>query len=152
MQTVHDLVRLAASRAPRQLAIVDDRSDRKLTYAELLPEIDRIAAGFAAHGIRPGAIVATCLPNLYEHALALLALDRLGAVPALINARLKPEDVGELIRQGAMKAALVMADAKTGAAARAALPAAAPVFTVGGSVDGTIAFTAVSAPAQSLPP
>jgi len=151
MQTVHDLVRLAAARAPRQCAIVDDRSARTLTYAELLPAIDRIAAGFAARGIRPGARVATCLPNLYEHALALLALDRLGAVPALINARLKPDDVGELIRQGTMSAALVPADRAFVAAARGALPADAPVFTVGGALEGTIDFAAVSAPPETLP-
>ena len=89
MQTLHDLVRHSACRAPHQLAIVDDLSERKLTYAELLAEIDRFAAGFSQRGIRMGDIVATCLPNLYEHALALLALERLGAVPALINARLK---------------------------------------------------------------
>ena len=137
MQTVHDLVRLAASRAPRQVAIVDDRSPRRLTYAELLQAIDRLAAGLARRGIAAGDRVATCLPNLYDHALALLALDRLGAVPALINARLKPEEVGELIRQGAMRAAIVAADRAFAGAARAALPPNAPLVTAGGAVDGS---------------
>ncbi|MGH7004832.1 MAG: AMP-binding protein, partial [Alphaproteobacteria bacterium] len=143
---------LAARRAPRQIAIVDDRSVRKLTYAELLAEIDRIAAGLFARGVRPDSIVATCLPNLYEHALVLLALDRLGAIPALINARLKPEDVGELIRQGTMSAAIVTADRNIVAAARGALPAGAPVVTVGGAVEGTIDFAAVSGAPDSLAP
>src|SRR5687768_6109594 len=98
MQTVHDLVRLAASRAANRIAIVDDRSGRRPTYAALLAEIDRVAAGLAGSGIAAGDRVATCLPNIYDHALALLALDRLGAVPALINARLKPDEVGALIR------------------------------------------------------
>jgi acyl-CoA synthetase (AMP-forming)/AMP-acid ligase II len=137
MQTVHDLVRLAARRAPRQMALVDDRSARRLTYAELLQAIDRLAAGLTRSGIGAGDRVATCLPNLYDHALALLALDRLGAVPALINARLKPEDVGELIRQGTMRAAIVAADRAIIGAARSALPPGAPLLTVGGAVDGS---------------
>ena len=151
MQTVHDLVRLAASRAPRQLAIVDDRSGRKLAYAELLAEIDRVAAGLAQRGIAAGDRVATCLPNLYDHALALLALDRLGAVPALINARLKPEDVGELIRQGAMRAAIVAADKAFAAAARGALPPGAPVITAGGIVENSTDLAACAGDASALP-
>src|SRR5690606_19872080 len=140
MQTAYDLVKLAAARAPGHLALVDDRSDRRLTYAQLLTTIDRIAAGFAAHGIGTGQRVATCLPNLYEHGLALLALTRLGAVPALINARLKPEDVGRLIEQGKMAAALMPADLRLAAAVRPALPKGAPLFTVGGAVDGAVEF------------
>ncbi len=155
MQTVHDLLRLAARRAPRQLAIADDRSGRKLAYAELVAEIERIAAGFGARGIGAGSFVATCLPNLYEHALALLALERLGAVPALINARLKPEDVGELIRQGGMSAALVLADRSAVAAVRAALPAGAPIVTVGpreSAGDGVIDFASLAAGPATLAP
>ncbi len=152
MQTLHDLVRHAACRAPHQLAIVDDLSERKLTYAELLTEIDRFAAGFSQRGIRMGDIVATCLPNLYEHALALLALERLGAVPALINARLKPEDVGELIRHGAMHAAIVPANKNVVSIARAALAPGASVITVGGTVDDTIDITTCAADPNHLPP
>ena len=137
MQTVHDLVRLAARRAPGQLAIVDDRSARRLTYTVLPQVIDRLAAGLARRGIAAGDRVATCLPNLCDHAFALLALERLGAVPALINARLKPEEVGELISQGTMRAAIVAADRAVVDAARAALPGNAPLLTVGGAVDGS---------------
>ena len=69
MQTIHDLVRLAAARRPGHVAIADDRTDRRLTYRQLLAEIDAYAAGFAALGLGPGKIVATVLPNLLEHAL-----------------------------------------------------------------------------------
>ena len=99
-QTIYDMVRLAADRAPEQLAIVDDRTDRRLTYRQLIREIDSYAAGFAALGIAPGRIVATVLPNLFEHALVLLALHRIGAVPAMINARLKPAEAGRSCSRG----------------------------------------------------
>jgi len=151
MQTAYDFVRLSAARAPGQPAIVDDRSERAFSYAELVEEIDRVAAGLAKHGIVPGDIVATCLPNVLEHCLTLLALDRLGAVPALVNPRLKPADAGRLIDQGGMKAAIVLADAGLVAAVREALPQDAPIITVGGALDGNIDFVDCTADAGDLP-
>ncbi|MDH3235331.1 MAG: AMP-binding protein [Alphaproteobacteria bacterium] len=150
MQTAYDFVRLSAARAPGELAIVDDRSRRRFTYAQLLEEIDRVASGLAQHSIASGDIVATCLPNLLEHGLVLLALDRLGAVPALVNPRLKPADAGSLIAQGKMKAAIVVADAELVAAVSEALPQGASLLTVGGSVDGSTDFADCAADAGEL--
>ena len=110
-----------------------------------------IAAGFAEAGIGRGDIVATCLPNLWEHAVTLLALTRLGAIPALINARLKPEDAARLIEQGRMKGAVVMDDGAIVAAARAALPGDGPVFTVGGISHGGAGFDLCRGDPDNLP-
>jgi 2-furoate---CoA ligase len=136
-QTIYDMVRLSAQRAPDHVAIVDDRTERKLTYRQLIREIDACAAGFAALGITPGKIVATVLPNLYEHALVLLALHRLGAVPAMINARLKPAEAAALVQQGRMAGAVVMPDEATVQALAGALPKGAPIVTVGKGPAGT---------------
>ena len=140
MHTVYELVYLAGQRAPNRLAIIDDVTDRKLTYRELLNTIDDLAAGFSAKGITPGDVVATCLPNLYEHSLSLLALNRLGAIPALINARLKPEDVALLVEQGNMNGAIVMADENIVAKVSEKLPGGAPILTVGTAVTGSTSF------------
>lgn len=137
MQTVYDLVRLAAARRPDHLAIADDRTDRRLTYAQLIGEIDALAAGFAALGIGPGKIVATVLPNLFEHALVLLALHRLGAVPAMINARLKPEEAAGLVQQGGMAATVSLPDEAMVRALGGVLPKGAPLVTVGKGPSGT---------------
>ncbi len=150
MQTVHDLVRLASRRVPSQTAMVDDRSERRLTYAELVLEVDRVAAGLSKLGIAAGQKVVTCLPNIFDHGLTLLALDRLGAIPALINARLKPEDVGQLIRHGGMAGAIVMADPNAAAAARAALAPKSPVLTVGGAIEGTVNLNECGGDARHL--
>ena len=150
MQTAYEFIQLAALRAPDHPAIVDDRLERTLTHAQLVEEADRVAAGLQKSGIAAGDLVATCLPNLYEHGLALLALTRLGAIPALINARLKPEDVNRLIEQGKMASAIVSADATIVGAVRGALPKNAPVITVGGEIDGTIDFAACLADPASL--
>ena len=55
MKSAWDLVAMAAHRTPRQLALVDDRSERRLTYAELVDEVESIAAGLAARGVRTAA-------------------------------------------------------------------------------------------------
>ena len=96
MKTAYDLVWIAGERTPDHLALVDDRTDRKLTYRQLLAEVDTVAAGLAARGVKAGSRVATILPNFFEHCVALLALQRLAAVPALMNARLQPAELANL--------------------------------------------------------
>ncbi len=97
MHSTYDLVWYAAQRTPDHLALVDDRSDRQLSYRQLVDEVESIAAGLSARGIKAGSRFATILPNLFEHCLIILALNRLGAVPALINARLTPAEVAPLV-------------------------------------------------------
>lgn len=152
MQTAYDFVHLAAQRTPDRIAVVDDVTDRTLTYSDLIAEVDATAAGFAAQGIAPGDIVATCLPNLYEHGLALLGLARLGAVPALINARLKPEDVGRLIEHGRMKGAVLSSDPGFIGAAESALPGGAPIWTIGEPGAGANDFALCRGPVSDLSP
>ena len=43
MHTTYDLVWYASERTPDHIAIVDDRTARKLTYRQLMLEIDKIA-------------------------------------------------------------------------------------------------------------
>lgn len=152
MQTIHDLVRLAAARRPDHVAIADDRTDQRLTYRQLLMAIDSYAAGFAALGLGPGKIVATVLPNLFEHALVLLALHRLGAVPAMINARLKPEEAAGLVEQGGMAAAVTLPDEAMVRAVREVLPKGAPIVTVGRGPAGTSSLDVCRGEAASIPP
>ncbi len=152
MLTTYDLVWMAAERAPNHLAIVDDRTDRRLTYRQLIVEVETVAAGLAARGIRAGARVATVLPSTFDHCIALLALARLGAVPALVNFRLRPEDVANLIADGGMAAAVVGADAELVAAIAPALPGGAPLFAMGGAVEGAEEWAMCRAVTDTLPP
>ena len=73
----HALVHWAARR-PSKTAVVD--ADRRLTYAELHGEVDRLAAGLRARGIGPGDVVSSQLPNCVESMLLCFAADRIGAV------------------------------------------------------------------------
>ena len=110
MQTAYHMVWMSAERTPNHLALVDDLTNRSLTYSELIAEVDIIAAGLWHKGIRKGDRVATVLPSLFEHCLLLLALQRLCAVPALINFRLTPEEISSLIKEGNIEAAVILPD------------------------------------------
>jgi acyl-CoA synthetase (AMP-forming)/AMP-acid ligase II len=151
MLTAYDLVLAASRRAPDRLALVDDATPRAFTYRALIAEIDAIAAGLAARGIGAGARVATVLNNCLEHGLALLALQRLGAVPALLNARLAAADLGKLARQGGIAGAILHANPELAAALAEAMPAA-PRFVVGGELAGASPFAACRGDAAALPP
>ena len=132
MQTAFDLVWLSAERTPDHPALVDDASARSLTYRTLIGEIETVAAGLAERGIGPLGRVATVLPGSFDHCIVLLALQRLAAVPMLLNNRLGPDDIAALLADGDVEAAVIGPDAALARAARDSLPAGAPVLAVGG--------------------
>ena len=133
MRTCYDLVWLAAERTPHHLALVDDRTERRFTYRELLHELDVLAAGLAGRGIGRGTRVATALPNLIEHCILLLALQRLQAVPAMLNFRLQPAELAKLIQQGEMSAAVIRDDVSTAEAVGVALGSKGVLLSAGGT-------------------
>jgi len=73
---------LAAGRGEHD-AIVGEREDgsiRRLTYRELATEVNRLASGLAAMGLKSGDAVGVHLPMIPEVAVAFLALARLGCI------------------------------------------------------------------------
>ena len=64
MQTAYDLVWLSGERTPDRIALVDDVTDRRLSYSDLLAEIDAVAAGLRARGVAAGQLIATALPGI----------------------------------------------------------------------------------------
>ena len=151
MKTAYDLVWIAGERTPDHLALVDDRTDRKLTYRQLLAEIDAVAAGLAARGIGAGSRVATILPNYFEHCIAIFALQRLAAVPALMNARLQPAELAKLVVQGEIQGAIIRKDEALVDAIAAALPSGGMLLTVDGAIGKAEDFAVCRGDATKLP-
>ena len=151
MQSVWDHIRLAAERTPNGIAVVDDRSERCVTYLELVEEVESAAAGLFSAGIQPGQFVATILPNVLEHIFAILALHRLGTIVCMINPRLKPEEAGDLMVDAGMAGAICASDPEIVSAARMALPDGAPIFTVGGVEDHDNSFKMCRGDRAGLP-
>jgi acyl-CoA synthetase (AMP-forming)/AMP-acid ligase II len=151
MKTAYDLVWIAGERTPDHLALVDDRTDRKLTYRQLLAEVDAVAAGLAERGIRAGSRVATILPNFFEHCIAILALQRLAAVPALMNARLQPAELTKLVEQGEITGAVIRKDEALVQAIATALPTGGMLLSVDGAIGNAEDFAACRGDAAQLP-
>ncbi|MBT3917015.1 MAG: AMP-binding protein [Rhodospirillaceae bacterium] len=151
MQTCYDLVWLSAQRAPGDLALVDDQSDRALTYQQLIEEVDIVAAGLQTRGVKQGMRIATVLPSLFDHAIALLALQRLAAIPALMNFRLQPDEIAELIKNGEIEGAIILSDDALADTIAATLPSTDCLISVGGASGPAEDFADCRGDATSLP-
>jgi long-chain acyl-CoA synthetase len=77
------LVRAAAAARPDAPAVVAGQT--RLSWAELDAAVDRAAAGFAGHGLEPGARVAVQLPNGIDWLRAALGALRAGLVVVPVN-------------------------------------------------------------------
>lgn len=95
-ETLGALSREWARRWGDRTAVVDAHS--RVTYAELDRRADRIAAGFAGLGVRPGDRVIVQLPNTVDFVTVLFGLLRVGAVPALTLPAHRASEIGHLAR------------------------------------------------------
>ncbi len=69
------------------LIAVDERgNERRLTYAELLGEVERAAAALRAQGIRKGDRLTIYMPTIAEAVIAMLATVRIGAIHSVVFA------------------------------------------------------------------
>src|SRR3954451_7872903 len=90
----------------RQTAVVC--GDQRLTYAELLERVERLAHGLAASGLEPGDAVALVLPNSPALVVGFLAVTGLGAVAVPLNPQFKQDELEFYFRNSGVRA--VMAD------------------------------------------
>lgn len=93
-------VRRNTHRYARRTAMSDPVSGRSWTYAELGADVEKLAAGLAAAGVRPGDVVVYQLFNGPEFALLYLATQRLGAVGSPANFRLAPGETAHTLDTG----------------------------------------------------
>ena len=77
-------------------ALADDRG-AVFTYAQLKAEIEGKAGGWAGLGIGPGDVVAVVARNSADFLLHAFAVMRAGAIPALVNWRLSPRELTEVL-------------------------------------------------------
>ncbi|MFJ9173068.1 (2,3-dihydroxybenzoyl)adenylate synthase [Streptomyces sp. NPDC102360] len=81
-ETFGGVLRERAASHPDRIALVDPAPSRRTwTYGQLDHQADRLAAGFAARGIRKGDRVVVQLPNVGEFVEVVFALFRIGALP-----------------------------------------------------------------------
>jgi acyl-CoA synthetase (AMP-forming)/AMP-acid ligase II len=107
-------------------ALVDGVTGQVITYAQLAHTVERMAAGFAEAGVRPGDVVALHSPNTVLYPVVLYAAGRAGATVTTLSALATAKDMaGQLADSGATLVVTV------GALLQVALEAAGgrPVWT-----------------------
>lgn len=60
---------------------------RRVTYAQLGHEVERLARGLVALGVRSGDRVCVLVPNSVDSVTTLFAISRVGAIPVQVNVR-----------------------------------------------------------------
>ncbi|KAF0173881.1 MAG: AMP-dependent synthetase and ligase [Rhodobacteraceae bacterium] len=75
----------------------------RLSYADYAARVSQLAHGLTQHGIRPGDVVATLLPNIPAQAEAHFGVPACGAVLNTINTRLEPETVAYIFDHAGAK-------------------------------------------------
>jgi malonyl-CoA/methylmalonyl-CoA synthetase len=95
-----DLLTIPLQRNPEKPALRfrgEDGASLDLTCDELFAEARRVAAGFAARGVRPGDRVAFFLGNRPEFVTALLALSHLGVALVPINLAYRRREIAHML-------------------------------------------------------
>lgn len=92
---------------PDRSAVIDTGGleVRMFSYAELDRMMDRVAAAASASGLVPGDVAAVVLRNRLEFVFIVFGLMRAGIVPALVNPRLKADDLLFMLRDCGAKIA-----------------------------------------------
>jgi long-chain acyl-CoA synthetase len=79
-----------AQSRPAHAALV--RGNERVSHADLLDRVERLAHGLAARGIRPGDAVALVLPNGLAFVTAFFAVTGLGAIVVPLNPQLEADE------------------------------------------------------------
>jgi len=91
-----DFLDKAADIYPDKEALVD--GEKRLTYAQLKNKTDKLAIGFIDLGIKPLDRVLVQLPNWFEFIHTYFALQKIGAVPILLLAKHRQNEINHLLR------------------------------------------------------
>lgn len=73
--------------------------DKKMTYGELFEEIDKAAKAFSALGVKKGDIVTFAALSCPETVFALYALNKIGAIPNMVNVLSSADDFKRYINE-----------------------------------------------------
>lgn len=99
---------LYESNKNNQLSIALEYFGRKITYFELFRKIEKTAKNFSALGVKKGDIVTICMPSTPETIYSIYALNKIGAIPNLIDPRYSEDMIKDLIVEANSKCLLTI--------------------------------------------
>ncbi|HIP18296.1 MAG TPA: long-chain-fatty-acid--CoA ligase [Sulfurovum sp.] len=92
---LYEIITYQAQKRKRKVALFVD--DEKITYAEILEKVDKLA-GFLTHkGIQEGDKVALFLRNSPEFVYTIFAISKVGAIAVPVNTFLKEEELDYIL-------------------------------------------------------
>ena len=91
-----------------ELSIALEYFGRKITYFELFRKIEKTAKNFSALGVKKGDIVTICMPSTPETIYSIYALNKIGAIPNLIDPRYSEDMIKDLIVEANSKYLLTL--------------------------------------------
>ena len=101
----------SAFRFPDKIALVEASTGKKVSYHELLMQVDRAADMFFEHGIRKGDRVGIAHRNAIDTVVANYGLYKLGAVSIPINFMVtKQEEIQYILNNAGAKAVVTQAE------------------------------------------
>ncbi len=107
-----NLARAAAAFGDRE-ALVDIPTGRRWTYRRLVEDVDRLACGLAAGGVRAGDRVGIWAPNCAEWVLLQYATARLGAILVTVNPGYRTHELVYVLKQSGVRTVVAMPSYKT---------------------------------------
>ncbi|WDA40948.1 class I adenylate-forming enzyme family protein [Erythrobacter sp. BLCC-B19] len=138
---IHDLLASHADAIPGATAAVD--GELRLTYADLAAQVDAIARGLIAAGIRPGDRVATMVPPSLEFWLTYLASVSVGAVWMGLNPRYQLPEYAYLLADATPRLVFTVSEYE-------GRPYGAELQEVGAAVERFVSFGAPTGRAESF--
>ncbi|HOG17239.1 MAG TPA: AMP-binding protein [Syntrophales bacterium] len=98
-ETIGQALRGTVERFAAREALVEDRRGYRATYRQLWEQVEAVARGLMAYGIRRGDRVGIWSPNRYEWALIQFATARVGAIMVNVNPSYKAADLRYVVNQ-----------------------------------------------------
>jgi acyl-CoA synthetase (AMP-forming)/AMP-acid ligase II len=83
---------------------------RRLSFAELAADADRVARSYVASGIEPGDRVAIWAPNVADWVIAALGAFQAGAVVVTVNTRFKGHEAAHVVRTAGARMLVTVCD------------------------------------------
>ena len=112
-ETIGDNLDRIARRFPANDAVVSVHQDRRLTYAELAAETDRLGKAFVAAGVQHGERVGIWSPNSLEWVLAQYATAKVGAILVNVNPAYRLSELEYALRQSGVSTLITLDRYKT---------------------------------------
>ncbi|MFC0295927.1 AMP-binding protein [Geobacillus jurassicus] len=107
--TVHEVLIRSFQQVPEGKEVAYD-GYRRMTYKELVDDVEQMASALASLGIQKGDRVIVCLPNWNEFLVIYFSLARLGAILVPCNPRYREEELVYILENSKATAAFLMGE------------------------------------------